>query len=343
MKTKLLIAAIMGALMLLCTFAVADYSGDKPLSKYDRGMTYGGLIFETVEDGTGYSDLNAINPETYEQDLNIDIPNDAEIISARLYNYVTWSTSGPYDKTVPGDPAEAILNFNGVEVICQNPNVINNPIHYSQGAMQYWDSKGQDYTTSTGAPRNKYDFPVGTFAWDVTEFVNDGDNLATITNADSSPETGEFYKTYGFALLVVYDLPEDHPDASKQHYWIMEGADMLSSKYKYEIEPTTSALFAGGIPGFEDGMKGELQIVLNSVDQLVDDPSSPQITKIFFNGEYIGPCLTQADQSVYPYCPGSEAITVNNLEVTLNKHQNIVEFQDYKNEYMVVTNAFLIV
>jgi len=145
MNTKQLIAGIIGALMLFCTSAVADYSGDQPLTKYEHGMTYGDLVYVPAPpDGSCYASLDAGDPtDTMTQVLDIesDIPDGATIVTARLYNYVSWSTSG--------DPAEAKLTFNEVEVTCQNQNPKKNTINYKNGVIQYWDSKGQGYSSTS--------------------------------------------------------------------------------------------------------------------------------------------------------------------------------------------------
>jgi hypothetical protein len=83
--------------------AIADYSGDHSLKTYERGMVGGGLVYEAVTDGSGYTKLYAMDSETYSQDITISIPEGATVKTARLYNYYTWSTSGPYDLYVPGD------------------------------------------------------------------------------------------------------------------------------------------------------------------------------------------------------------------------------------------------
>ena len=333
MKIRILIAGIMGALMLFSFLAAADYSGDQTLTQYERGMTYGDLVYVTVEDGSAYTTLDATDPtDTMTQllDISNEIPDGAEIITARLYNYVSWSTPDYRDWDYPGDPAEAKLTFNGVEVTCQNPDTFTNTIDYGNGVVQYWDSKGQGYSSI------KYDCPSGTIAWDVTELVIDGVNTAIIANADSTPTVRsdgvpESFTTYGFGLLVVYDLEPEDPNSNKAHYWILEGADMLKGDGKYETpeDATTSGFFSGNIPKFNKVDSAELTTVVVSCDK--------GLNSVFFNGNYMGPlgiAPTNADK----------AIGVDTFDVTfeLLKSGNLVEIQD-SGDYMVVSNAFLVV
>ena len=322
-KVGIALAVLMVAAALAAP-AVADYSGDHPLTTYEHGMVNdGGMVYEAVTDGSGYTALYAIGSATYTQDITISIPKGKTVKTARLYNYYTWSTSGPYDRYVPGDPAEANLTFNGVLVTCQNPDPITNTIDYGNGAIQYWDSKGQGYFPPG---ETKYDFPKGTFAWDVTDLVTGSDTYtATITNADSSPFTGEKFCTYGFGLLVVYENAnsEEKPDTE---YWIAEGCDELMARtYETPESATTSATFDKELKGAK---KATLTTVLTTSDGgLLDPPEN----MVYFNGKEIGPSTAA----------GTKHIGVNDFDVKLKKSSNIAEFQD-RDDYEVVCNAFLL-
>jgi len=333
MKIKKQLAGIMGALMLFSFLAAADYSGDQPLTYYDRGLTSGDLVYVTVEDGSAYTTLDAGNPaDTMTQSLDIssEIPDGAEIITARLYNYVSWSTPDYRDWNYPGDPAEAKLTFNGVDVTCQNPDTFTNTIEYGNGVVQYWDSKGQGYNSTMN------DAPSGTIAWDVTDLVVDGVNTAEIGNADSTPtvnETGvpESFTTYGFGLLVVYDIEPENPNPGKVQYWILEGADMLKGDDYYENpkEATTSGFFTGNVARFYNVESVELTTVVVSCDK--------GLNSVVFNDEYLG-SLGIAPSNA------DKAIGVDTFNVTLDllKSGNFVEIQD-NDDYMVASNAFLVV
>lgn len=340
MKTKLLIAATMGALMLFNLLAAADYSGDHPLTHYERGGTYGDLVYVTVEDGSAYLTLDSMDLNTMEQDLTIDIPPGATIKTARLYNYYTWSTPDHRDVMDGiGIPAEAKMMFNGEEVICQyhseDRDLIPNPIDYGNGVVQYWDTKGQDYSSTA------YDGPSGTFAWDVTDLIDgSGTYTARITNEDSTPTPcegicnygNEAFTTYGFGLLVVYDIEPVGPQPTHRKYWIMEGAEILSATYTETPESaTTSASFHANVPNINGIESATLKTVVVSCDK---GGLTPPGNMVSFNGMEIGPATAHDRYSI-----GVDDDSVGGL---IKKTGNMVEIQD-RGDYMVASNAFLVV
>lgn len=168
-KYALSFITIAALLLALSTPAAADYSGDHPLKFVRSGWVDGGVIFETVTDGTGYTQLDAIDSATYSQDIEVNIPEGAKVKLARLYNYYSWSKPDNANYSNPGLPAEADFTFAGASVTCQNPSedisLIPNPIRYGHGVVQYWDTKGQGYASK------KYDCPTGVFVVDVTKLV----------------------------------------------------------------------------------------------------------------------------------------------------------------------------
>jgi hypothetical protein len=334
---------VIAVLLAFSSPAAADYSGDHPLVTYDHDVIHGGIVYETVTDGSGYTTLYALGSATYSQDITIHIPKSATVKMARLYNYYTWSKSDGGDTYTSGDPAEADLAFNGVKVTCQNPSPITNPIDYGNGVVQYWDTKGPDYECGI-----KYDFPSGTFAWDVTGLVTgSGTYTATITNADSSPTSNEYFATYGFGLLVVYETPGR---IANTEYWIDEGCDLLLNTSQYSVyEPiaTTNAPFPGYIE--EDNMKkiyqsAELTTVVVSSDKgsAKKNEWAESYNMNYFNSlsNEIGPSTAVSDK----------AIGLNYYDVLklLQPCENIAYFQDRdlgtgRGDNEAVSNAFLVI
>jgi hypothetical protein len=315
--------AIVAVLLAFSSPAAADYSGDHPLAIYDHDTINGGLVYETITDGSGYWQLDAIGSDTYSQDITIDIPAGATVKLARLYNTYCWSKSDYGDANVPGDPAEADLTFNGVKVTCQNPAApIPNPINYGNGVVHYWDTK------NLSKYGGMYDYPSGEFAWDVTDMVTgSGTYTATITNADSSPTPSEYFCTFGFGLLVVYQKPS----APEIEYWIAEGCDILIARtFETPEDATTSATFVGSID-LSNVKSADLTAVTTCSDGgLLDPPTN----MMYFNGVEIGPATAL----------GSNHYGVNHFDVTslLSSTQNVVEFQD-RDDGHYVHNAFLVV
>ena len=374
MNTKRKIAVALAVLMVAAALAVpaiADYSGDKTLTMYEHGMLNGGgIVYETVEDGTAYTQLPCnvyLEDPVYglTQDITITIPEGKTVKMARLYNYVTYSTCDNDTKYTSGVPAEAELTFsdgtNTWTKTCVHGFAdaeiadVPNPIYYGTDAVQYWDTKGPDY--DCGA---KYDYPSGTFAWDVTDMVTgNGVYTAKIVNADSTP-TGmrpgkdydpykyrERFATWGFGLLVVYenDDPEAEPDTK---YWITEGCDILLNTSKwgvYEPIATTNAPFDA------KELKGKtatLTTVVMAPDKGDAEDWSNSMNMVYFNGlkpkNQIGPCTIDPNL-VYPYT--TRAIGVNNFDVQLKKKDNIAYFQDMdlgtgRGDNIAVSNAFLV-
>jgi len=353
-----LLSAIVVAMLVVPGFA--DYSGDQPLTTYEHGMIDGGgIVYESVTDGSAYTALPCnVYPEDPEygltQTITITIPEGKTVKTARLYNYVTYSTCDNDTKFTSGVPAEAELTFsdgtNTWTKTCVHGFAdaeiadVPNPIYYGTDAVQYWDTKGPDY--DCGA---KYDYPSGTFAWDVTDMVTgNGVYTAEIVNADSTP-TGmrpgksyspykyrERFATYGFGLLVVYENadPDAEPDTE---YWITEGCDLLLNTSLYGVyEPiaTTSVQFEKELKGKKSAT---LTTVLTSSDKwnLMDWDES--MNMVSFNGKEIGPSTAMS----------SYAIGVNEFDVGKLKMHNIAEFQDRdlgtgRGDNFVVSNAFLV-
>lgn len=334
MKTKIMITAIMGALMLFGFLAAADYSADQPLTNVEHGMTRGDLVFVYSEVDV-YEKLDSITENTMSQDLELEIPEGATIVTARLYNYVTFSTAENRDVSQPGDTAEARMTFNGAEVLCQYPEGladpldVSNPVDYANGVIQYWDTKGQGYSSTS------YDCPSGTFVWDVTDLIDGSDTYtATITNADGTPTTStgiygnESFATYGFSLLVVYDIEPEGPQPIKRYYSISEGADILNGNGFYETpeDATTSAFFKGGIPMVKKADSAKLTTVVVSTEK--------GLNSISFNNEYLGQCTQVTDKSI--------GVDTFDVKPYLLNHGNFAEIQD-SGDYVVASNAFLVV
>ena len=332
-KYALPLVVVTAVLLAFCSPAVADYSGDRPLTIYDHDTINGGLVFETITDGSGYTNLAAM-PElpwvplpSLTQEITITIPEGATVKMARLYNTYCWSKSDDGDADVPGAPAEADMTFdNGTTTqtkTCKHGYVnwteAPNPIYFGIDVVHYWDTKN---LTKYGGV---YDYPSGEFAWDVTDMVTgSGTYTATITNNDSTPTLNEYFSTFGFGLLVVYE----HPDSPEIEYWIAEGCDALMARnFETPENATTSATF-GGVN--KVGIANLTTVLTCSQGGLLDPPEN----MIYFNGVEIGPSTAEGDMHY----------GVNYFDVTslLRPDENVVEFQD-RDDCEYVHNAFLVV
>jgi len=325
---------------------IGGYAGNDSLFHiWKHGTINGGLVFETVTDGSAYKKLQAM-PEEEEgplpnltQEITISIPEGATVKLARLYNYYCWSTSDRDDPGNLGMPAEADIWFGKdaptVKKICKhgladglaNRNSLANPIDHGNSVIHYWDTKSQNYTGKTD-----WDFPSGVFAWNVTDMVTgSGTYVAKIQNNDSTPTAGlpgkpwgvwERIVPFGFGLLVVYE----HPDSPEIEYGIAEGCDyLMASGWETFENATTSATF-GGVGGATDAA---LTTVWTHTE---GGRLTPPQNMMYFNGVEIGPSTAVSDL----------AIGLNYFDVTTKSDENVVKFQD-RDDDSCVHNAFLVV
>ncbi|AKB51186.1 hypothetical protein MSBRW_1933 [Methanosarcina barkeri str. Wiesmoor] len=168
------------------------YAGDKPLETYAHNTVKGDIIYDYGD--SKYSG-KVSSGSTYTVNHNLKLPANATIKLARLYNYWTWSATG----TTGVDPSMS-LKFQGTSL---NPEA------------KYSDQKGWG---------SVYDYPSGTWAYDVTDLVKGSGNYTTVvTNINS--ETGNFVCFDGIGLLVVYE----DATGNETEYWINEGCDMVST------------------------------------------------------------------------------------------------------------------
>jgi len=168
------------------------YTGDKPLTTYAHDTITGDMIYTH---GDSYYSSKMYQDDTYTVNHSITLPEGASVKFARLYNYWTWGAIGDIGKY----PVMS-LTFDG--------NTISPEVEYD-------DRKGWG---------SYYDFPAGTWAYDVTNMVTGtGTHTTVVTNTDSDPYA--FFCMDGLGLLVVYE----DPSGQVVEYWINEGADMLST------------------------------------------------------------------------------------------------------------------
>ena len=191
--------------------SVNGYHGDKPLTIYSHETITGNLTYSV-----GSSEYSGkLYPDNhYQVNHSISIPSGATVKSARLYAYWTWSVIG----TTGGYP-DLKLTFDS-DVLSP--------------AATYNDRKGFGI----------YDYPSGTWAYNVTNYVTgSGDHTTVIENI--GPENS-YFAMDGVGLLVVYT----EPNGDEIEYWIAEGCDIISSQpasgLTYE-EATTQAVFSGTI------------------------------------------------------------------------------------------------
>ncbi|MCD4798702.1 MAG: DUF3344 domain-containing protein [Methanosarcinales archaeon] len=268
--------------------SVNGYLGDKPLTIFSHETITGNLTYSI-----GSSDYSGkLYPDNpYQVEHNISIPIGATVKFARLYAYWTWSVG-----STDGYP-DLKLTFD---------NDVLSP------AATYDDRKGF----------GNYDFPSGTWAYNVTNYVTgSGDHTTVIEN--TGPDNSYFLMD-GVGMLVVYT----ESDGDEIEYWIAEGCDLISSQPVSGLTPeeaTTQAVFSGTI-----NLTNIKEATLTTVVQSGNDIDNMLIFNLEnWTGIYNGTPYANLDV---------DKRSVLNYLVDNNNTARIRAVDDY----MVPSNAFLV-
>lgn len=184
MKTKIIFLSIV-IILFFSTIGSASYEGDN-LEIYAHELIKGDLIF-TIGDSRYSGEITS--ESAYDVNFDAFLPDGASVKSARLYVYWIWSHNG-------------------------NEGVIPNMETRFQDSLLVTD---REYSDRKGS--GSYDYPGGTYAYDVTSIIsNDGEYLATVKNTGDD----KTFAINGIGLLVIYEYGEQ-----EMEYWISEGADMI--------------------------------------------------------------------------------------------------------------------
>jgi hypothetical protein len=306
-KFKTLVVGIL-LLISLCLISLtvaagADngYEADKPLTTYRHDTTTGDLYFshgDSYYSGKLWKD----DADPYTVNHQVTLPSGANVEFARLYNYWTWSASG-----TTGQYPTMTLTFEG--------NTIPTEVEYD-------DRKGWG---------SIYDYPAGTWAYDVTSYITgSGVYTTTVRNTDSDPDS--YVCMDGIGLLIVYI-----DTSGKQiEYWINEGADMLStmdtSGGVTAEQATTISSFSGSV---------DLGSVESARLWTVVQSGGDEGNKLIFNiAEWTG---------VYDATPYSDLDIDEARDVTshLVASDNIAKIQAAPEatggDYLMPSNAFLVI
>ena len=192
--------------------SVNGYLGDKPLTIYSHETITGNLTYSV---GNSYYSGKLYPGNPYQVEHTISIPPRATVKFARLYAYWTWSVIGR-----TGQYPDLKLTFNDDELL---------------PSATYDDRKGFS---------NYYDYPSGTWAYDVTNYVTGSGDYTTVIE-NTGPDNS-YFAMDGVGLLVVYT----EPNGDEIEYWIAEGCDLISSQVESGLKPeeaTTQAVFSGSV------------------------------------------------------------------------------------------------
>ena len=235
------------------------YFGDKPLTIYRHEKAKGDVVY-TIGNSTYSGELATDGIYTVES--NLTIPTGSTVKLARLYAYWSWSHFGS-----TGVNPEMEVKFDSSII---NPE------------KTYTDTKGF----------GTYDYPSGTYAYNVTGIVTSSKNYTTVVRNIGA---GKNFAMYGVGLLVVLE------DSSGQEieYWISEGADIISSTTSNGVTPeqaTTWVNFDGAVdvntmknatlltvaPGADKGDLNKNELIFNIKNWIgaLDAPTTAQLIAI---------------------------------------------------------------
>ena len=271
------------------------YAADKPLTTYSHDTIMGGLVYST---GDSYYSGKLYTGDTYTVYHSVSIPKSAVVKFARLYNYWTWGAKG-----TTGRYPVMTLTFDG--------SLLSPEVEYS-------DRKGWGI----------YDYPGGTWAYDVTEHITGSGSHTVIV--ENTGQAGDFFCMDGIGLLVVYT------DANGKYieYWVNEGCDILSSQMKNDGTP----------------------MYYTAPDQTITEMMSPTISKqavksatlwtIVQSGNWDANTLWVNDMNWTGICDGTPHpdLDVNVRDITehLKDGTNIIQFQAV-GDYAVPSGSILVV
>ena len=250
------------ALIMTVLPAAANYTADKPLVTNATGTVTGGMNY-TI--GDSYYSPKMWSNDTYVYGVTLPdgldgLPTGSTIQKMRLYVYWTWSYNETYSANNmydTGVEAEMDVDFNGA--------VLSNP-----------DAKYIDWKNDTGWNRTSYNYPCGTYVYDVTGWSDS--YPVNITNTYGAAYNQSF-NIQAVGLLVLYNTP----GGNTSYYWIDEGCDSTYTCWKnttnewlYGITPDDAVSLAN--------FSGVDTTNLNSAKLITCVPSGDSIyNRLYFN------------------------------------------------------------
>jgi hypothetical protein len=270
------------------------YIADKPLETYTHDTVKGDLIY-TV--GTSYYSGKFYPGNVYSVTHNLNLPEGATVKFARLYSYWTWSAEG-----VTGRYPDMKLSFNGNELKPEN---------------EYTDRKGWGI----------YDYPAGTWAYNVSAFVNSSGTFKT--DIENTGPAASFVCIDGVGLLIVY-MDSNGKDIE---YWVNEGADELNSQMDENGKPL---YYATPNETICEMLRPTLQLpVRKATFRTIVQSGNWMNNTLLVNGEKF-PGINEGK-------PSSDLdINVSDITESLKSGENSILFQAV-GDYVVPSGAFLVI
>jgi hypothetical protein len=228
---------------------------------------------------------------------SLNLPEGATVKLARLYVYWTWSAEG-----VTGRYPEMNLSFSGEEL---------------KTDREYSDRKGW----------GSYDYPSGTWAYDVSTYVNGSGAFST--EIENKGPDASYVCIDGVGLLIIYE----DPDGKYIEYWINEGADELNSQLDTNGNPL---YYATSNQTICEMLRPALQLpVLNATLWTITPAGNWENNTLLVNEDkFPGIC----DGKPYP------DLDIDERDITdsLKSGENSILFQAI-GDYVIPSGAFLVV
>jgi hypothetical protein len=214
---------LLALVMMLVPAVTADYTGSS-LGVSGSGSVTGNV---QIEHGTSSYSGELSPGGTYSVTFPVSAPSGANIRLASVYLFWTWSHDG-----TEGVQPSLKTQVGGASL---------------SPARSYSDRKGSD----------PYDYPSGTFVYNVAGKVKPGGSLTvTVTNAASSAGVG----ISGAVLLFAYD----GGGSTGARYWVAEGADMLFATGSVTADAATTRTAFANVPAVAPGTTADLISVVPS-------------------------------------------------------------------------------
>jgi len=196
-RMGLAVLVMCAALFMTALPAAANYTADKPLTTYASGTITGDMNY-TIGNSS-YSSKMWSNDTNNLYTVSITETTET-VVLGRLYVYWTWSY---LNDTKTGVDAVMNVTFNGNLLALDD---------------SYTDRKGS----------GTYDYPSGTYAYNVTDYISTGTNTYAVkVNNTYGSDVNQTFNIQGVGLLTL----DNESGEPTKFYWIAEGNDLTYVKY----------------------------------------------------------------------------------------------------------------
>lgn len=308
------------SLLLLIMPAAGTYAGDRPLAPVFSEQVNGDYLF--VLGNGSYS--GTLDPgSVYETMLTPDLPAGSEPLFHRIYTYWSWSKRGQ----------AAIYPCIAVELV--QDGAVYEPLFRDR----YLDNKGFASQNDFYSGMDSYELPGGI-----------DPSRPFLVRIRNTGEEGATFTIQGTSFLAVCSLPV----GEKKEIWVLEGADLLYSRYGITPEMATSRVEFPGTVAIEDAGDAELFLVAPSGGYSLS--GVPEMNRLFFNRgdeEAIPVVLRPVMHILFPSFSGktwTDIFTATDIQqIGTDKRSvkpfiraggNRAEVQD-NGDYLQLTNAVL--